>query len=118
MYVVFPVSTRTVIDLQNRAGDQKAPVIKVRLPDGRLYGQSGTLDFVDNSVAGNTDTMTLRGRLPNPVLAKSASGARELIDGELVTVPEPPPVSATDSTLVVGFFLKVAVTVVSADTVI
>jgi membrane fusion protein, multidrug efflux system len=86
MYVVFPVSTRTVIDLQNRAGDQKAPVIKVRLPDGRLYGQSGTLDFVDNSVAGNTDTMTLRGRLPNPVLVKSASGARELIDGEFVTV--------------------------------
>ncbi len=86
MYVVFPVSTRTVIDLQNRAGDQKAPVIKVRLPDGRLYGPSGTLDFVDNSVAGNTDTMTLRGRLPNPVLAKSASGARELIDGEFVTV--------------------------------
>jgi len=86
MYVVFPVSTRTVIDLQNRTGPQKAPVIKVRLPDGRLYASSGTLDFIDNSVAGNTDTMTLRGRLANPVLAASADGARELVDGEFVTV--------------------------------
>jgi membrane fusion protein (multidrug efflux system) len=84
MYVVFPVSTRTVIDLQSRA--VKAPVIKVRLPDGRMYDQSGTLDFIDNSVAGNTDTMTLRGRLPNPKLAKGASDARELLDGEFVTV--------------------------------
>jgi membrane fusion protein (multidrug efflux system) len=84
MYVVFPVSTRTVIDLQSRA--VKAPVIKVRLPDGRMYDQSGTLDFIDNSVAGNTDTMTLRGRLPNPKLVNGASNARELLDGEFVTV--------------------------------
>jgi hypothetical protein len=36
-------------------------------------------------------------------------------DGALVTVPEPPPESATDSILVVGSFLKVAVTLVSAE---
>ena len=39
-------------------------MIKIRLADGRLYGQTGTLDFFDNSVAGNTDTMTLRGDVP------------------------------------------------------
>jgi membrane fusion protein (multidrug efflux system) len=82
MYVVFPVSTRTVIDLQAKA--DKAPNIKVRLPDGRTYGQTGTLDFIDNSVTGNTDTVTLRGRVPNP--KRDGSEARELVDGEFVTV--------------------------------
>ncbi len=87
MYVLFPVATRTVIDLQHRlASRPDALVIKIRLPDGRLYGQTGRLDFIDNAVAGDTDTMTLRGVLPNPRLGKAGSGARELVDGELVTV--------------------------------
>jgi hypothetical protein len=38
-------------------------------------------------------------------------------DGLLATVPEPPPESVTDSILVVGFFLKVAFTLVSAEIV-
>ncbi len=77
MYVVFPVSTRTVIELQQRAGGKAgALVIRVRLPDGTLYDQPGKLDFIDNSVAGNTDTMVLRGIVPNP--------KRLLVDGELV----------------------------------
>ena len=77
MYVVFPVSTRTVIELQQRAGGKAgALAIRVRLPDGTLYDQPGKLDFIDNSVAGNTDTMVLRGAVPNP--------RRLLVDGELV----------------------------------
>ena len=87
MYVVFPVSTRAVIDLQRRRAQKDgAQVIRLRLPDGRLYGQAGRLDFVDNTVAGNTDTMTLRGVIANPVIEGSQTGARELIDNELVTV--------------------------------
>jgi len=77
MYVVFPVSTRTVIELQQRAGGRAdALAIRVRLPDGTLYDQAGKLNFIDNSVAGNTDTMVLRGIVPNP--------RRLLVDGELV----------------------------------
>jgi membrane fusion protein (multidrug efflux system) len=77
MYIVFPVSTRTVIELQQRAGGKAgALVIRVRLPDGSLYDQPGKLDFIDNSVSGNTDTMVLRGIVPNP--------RRRLVDGELV----------------------------------
>src|SRR4029079_3605055 len=77
MYVIFPVSTRTVIELQQRSGGNPgALVIRVRLPDGSLYDQAGKLDFIDNSVTGNTDTMILRGVVPNP--------KRVLIDGELV----------------------------------
>ena len=73
MYVVFPVPTRTVIDLQQKSGGREGVVVRVRLPDGSLYDQTGRLDFIDNSVSGNTDTMVLRGVLPNP--------KRLLVDG-------------------------------------
>jgi membrane fusion protein (multidrug efflux system) len=87
MYVLFPVSTRQVIELQRRSAQKTGVlVIKVRLPDGRLYPHVGKLNFVDNTVAGNTDTMTLRGIIPNPPIDNSPSGGRELIDNELVTV--------------------------------
>jgi membrane fusion protein (multidrug efflux system) len=86
MYVLFPVSTRAVIDLQRRSAKDGALVIRLRLPDGKIYGPTGRLDFVDNTVAGNTDTMTLRGVIPNPVIEGSPNGTRELIDNELVTV--------------------------------
>src|SRR5262249_24301857 len=76
MYVLFPVSTRAVIELQRRSAEKAgALVIRLRLPDGRLYAQTGRLDFVDNTVAANTDTMTLRGVIPNPVIAGASSGA-------------------------------------------
>jgi membrane fusion protein (multidrug efflux system) len=82
MYVLFPVPTRTVMDLQRRAaGRSSALVIRIRLPDGSLYDQTGRLDFVDNSVTGNTDTMILRGAVPNP---RQGAG-RALVDGQLVT---------------------------------
>lgn len=88
MYVVFAVPSRTAIALRQRAVEKPdAAVIKVRLPDGRLYGQTGTFDFIDNTVAGNTDTITLRGTLSNPPLANAKTGTtRELVDGEFVTV--------------------------------
>lgn len=88
MYVVFPVPTRTVIDMRRRQGT--APdirVIRIRLPDGRIYDQAGRLDFVDNTVTGTTDTMILRGMIANPLLHGAGGvGTRELVDGELVTV--------------------------------
>jgi membrane fusion protein, multidrug efflux system len=93
MYVTFPVSVREGLELRDRyatRGGFKAVVIKVRLPDGRLYDQTGQLNFVNNTIAQNTDTITLRGSLPNPRLhdaSPTAGGAvRELTDGEFVTV--------------------------------
>jgi membrane fusion protein (multidrug efflux system) len=89
MYVLFPISTRNVIELRRRStGKSGTVVIKLRLPDGQLYNQVGKLDFVDNTVSANTDTMTLRGVVPNPALpnANATTGTRELVDGELVTV--------------------------------
>ncbi|HUA55133.1 MAG TPA: efflux RND transporter periplasmic adaptor subunit [Candidatus Sulfotelmatobacter sp.] len=92
MYAVFPVPVRTALDLRQRyagANGFDEAVVKVRLPNGRLYERSGKLDFVDNTVAGNTDTITMRGVLPNPAPAEgqaAGEATRELVDGELVTV--------------------------------
>ncbi|HTW29026.1 MAG TPA: efflux RND transporter periplasmic adaptor subunit [Acetobacteraceae bacterium] len=92
MYVVFPVAQREELDLRRRyakRGGFKAIVIKLRLPDGRIYGQEGKLNFVDNTVSPDTDTVILRGTIPNPVkpgTGDSELGDRELEDGEFVTV--------------------------------
>jgi membrane fusion protein (multidrug efflux system) len=88
MYVVFSIPSRTAIALRDRAAENPdAAVIKIRLPGDRLYGQTGTLDFIDNTVATNTDTITLRGAVSNPPISGAkARATRELVDGEFVTV--------------------------------
>ncbi|KJC61964.1 hemolysin D [Bradyrhizobium sp. LTSPM299] len=92
MYVTFPVSVRESLTLRERyvtRGGFKAVVIRIRLTDGRLYDKVGELNFVNNTIAQNTDTITLRGTIPNPALynAPEAGGAvRELTDNEFVTV--------------------------------
>jgi len=92
MYVVFPIAVRTALELRQRYSDKggfNAVQIRIRLPDGRLYGQTGKLDFVDNTVSQSTDTLILRGTIPNPPLSEAKFGntpARELVDGEFVTV--------------------------------
>jgi membrane fusion protein (multidrug efflux system) len=92
MYVLFSIAQRTGLDLRNRyaaKGGFAAVLIKLRLPDGRMYGQEGKLDYVSPIVAENTDTLTLRGQIPNPLLPGMKAGepgSRELGDGEFVTV--------------------------------
>ena len=94
MYVTFPVPVREALVLRDRyatRGGFKAVIIKIRLSDGRLYDQTGQLNFVNNTIAQNTDTITLRGIIPNPILHQLASAGgrstvRELTDNEFVTV--------------------------------
>jgi len=92
MYVLYPVSVRAGLDLRNRyeaKGGFSAVVLKVRLPDGRIYGQTGKLDYVSPTVATNTDTIMVRGVVPNPLLPgvpPNGPAPRELFDGEFVTV--------------------------------
>jgi membrane fusion protein (multidrug efflux system) len=92
MYVLFPVSVRDVLELRNRYADRggfAGVAIKLRLADGTVYGQTGTLDYIDPSVSTGTDTLTLRARVANPLRAgakPSEPGNRELVDGEFVTV--------------------------------
>src|SRR3984885_243910 len=92
MYVTFPVPVREGLALREcyaTRGGFNAVVIKIRLPDGRLYDQTGKLDFVNNTIAQSTDTFLVRGIIPNPTLhdpSTTGGPVRELTDGEFVTV--------------------------------
>jgi membrane fusion protein, multidrug efflux system len=92
MYVVFSISVRTSLELRQRyagKGGFGAVVIRLKLPDGRSYDQTGKLDFVDNTIQTGTDTLTLRGIISNPVLPPGQGNdgrQRELSDNEFVSV--------------------------------
>jgi membrane fusion protein (multidrug efflux system) len=88
MYVLFPISARAALDLRDRYADKggfKAVRVKIRLPEGGIYAQTGQLDYVDPSIATNTDTLMLRARFPNPLGTAEQSSFRVLVDGEFVT---------------------------------
>ena len=91
MYVIFPVAVRTGLDLRDRYAtkgrvqrgrDQAAPAGRTNLRAGRQARLRSP------TVAENTDTITLRGVIPNPCFPACKPGhrSRELIDGEFVTV--------------------------------
>lgn len=92
MYVLFPVPVRQGLELRARyepKGGLSAVVIRLRLPDGRVYDQTGKLNFVDNTVSQSTDTVSVRGAIPNSILpnpSPTGTPVRELTDGEFVTV--------------------------------
>jgi membrane fusion protein, multidrug efflux system len=90
MYVVFPVAVRRVLELREyfaTRGGFGAVKIRLRLPNGQMYNQTGKLDFLDIAVARETDTITLRGVIDNPVIQTIGSNKfHELTDGEFVTV--------------------------------
>ena len=92
MNVLFPMAVRSVIALNKRYADRgglAAVTIRLRLPDGSVYDQQGRIDFTDPSVATSTDTITLRGKIANPVRIAATAGApavRALEDGEFVGV--------------------------------
>jgi membrane fusion protein (multidrug efflux system) len=92
MYVVFPIPTRRALALREEYVDKGgfgALKIRVRLPDGRIYGETGKLDFANNTIAQDTDTLLLRGTIANPVLtSEPVSGVkvRELVADEFITV--------------------------------
>jgi membrane fusion protein (multidrug efflux system) len=92
MYVLFPVSVRTLLDLRERyvpLGGFDAVVVRIKLPNGKRYNQTGKLTFVDNTVQTATDTVTMRATIANPTIMQSENNARpvrELYDSEFVTV--------------------------------
>jgi membrane fusion protein, multidrug efflux system len=89
MYVVFPVAMRRVLELRDRYVDKggfDAVTIRLRLPDGKIYGQQGKLGFVDVEVAKDTDTIVLRGTIDNPIIMAGSIPIRELVNDEFVSV--------------------------------
>jgi membrane fusion protein, multidrug efflux system len=84
IYVLFPVSVRQAEEARAAASGQDARAfaaqleIVLRLPDGREYQHPGAWNYTDPQVDQQTDTVTLRGTVPNP--------ERLLVDGQFVTV--------------------------------
>jgi membrane fusion protein (multidrug efflux system) len=92
MWVLFPVSVREALALRNRYADKggfAGVAVKLRLPDGRVFSQPGSIDYIYPTVAANTDTVTLRAVVPNPLRTGAKlnePGNRDLIDGSFVGV--------------------------------
>jgi membrane fusion protein (multidrug efflux system) len=92
MYVQFPIAMNAEIDLEKRYaehGGTNGVVIRLRLPGGTMYDQTGHIDYVEPSVQATTDTLLVRAKMPNPPLTPVEEGKavdRRLIDGEYVTV--------------------------------
>ena len=92
MYVTFPVAVRLLTDLRNRyagRGGLNAVQVRLKLPDGTPYNQSGKIDYVEPTVSLGTDTILVRAVIANPALSTPEPGRRvdrALIDGAFVTV--------------------------------
>jgi membrane fusion protein (multidrug efflux system) len=86
MYVAFPVSARTLLEVRKRAesagGNPQNLRVKLRLPDGSIYGESGAINFVDVQVSSTTDTVIVRATIPN---TRNSRSERFLIHNQLVT---------------------------------
>lgn len=87
MYVLFPVASRALTELQKRYADKggtNAVVVKLRLPDGSLYERNGKIDYVEPNVSATTDTILLRAEIANSPRTQTVD--RPLVDGAFVTV--------------------------------
>ncbi len=82
MYVTFPVSQRYLLEVQkSREQSQQSRedlVLRIVFSDGSIYPEPAKIDFADIRISESTDTLTIRGVVPNP--------DRQLIDGQFVTV--------------------------------
>jgi membrane fusion protein (multidrug efflux system) len=92
MYVTFALPVVDALKFRQSYASQGGIAgidLLVQLPDGRMYGQTGKIDFINNQISPNTDTLTWRGTIANPPLAGAdgvAGASRELTDGEFITV--------------------------------
>jgi len=90
--IAFPVSLRTGLELRERyegRGGVDAVRVRVRLVSNQIFGEAGRIEFIDNQVNRDTDTLLVRARIANPPINPAANGGetdRRLIDGMFVTV--------------------------------
>lgn len=91
MYVLFPISSRQILEIgeEQRARGNEGLNVRLKLANGEMYNQVGKLDFIDISVAQNTDTIMLRGVIANPPVPTASSKVgtvRTLTNDAFVTV--------------------------------
>jgi membrane fusion protein (multidrug efflux system) len=73
LYVNFTLSVNDLESMRRAKASGSATLadpdkaeIRLVLPDGTEYGETGTLDFSDTSVDPATGTVSVRGQVPNP----------------------------------------------------
>ena len=89
MRVAFAVSQRQARELlarQGQRGGAAALVVRLRFADGTMHPHAGRIDFIDNQVDRNTDTILVRAEVPNPAGTDGAPAERPLVAGQFVTV--------------------------------
>lgn len=82
MYVMFPVSVSQLLAIRAARKQEDGRLTKIeillRLSNGKEYPHPGVWNYTAPQVDQNTDTVNMRGTMPNP--------ERMLIDGQFVTV--------------------------------
>lgn len=92
MRVAFTIPQRTSMELRARYGGRggtAAVVVRIRMVDGTVYPLPGRVDFIDTQIGRDTDSILVRASIPNPIregMQLNDIGARQLIDGQFVTV--------------------------------
>ncbi len=90
VYVVFKISRRDVFELQKLERDKKIfaikdMIVRIDLPDGTVYSHAGKVNFIDFLINPATDSVTVRGILPNPH-SEAAQADHDLIPGQYAPV--------------------------------
>lgn len=92
MRIAFTIPQRTSLELRTRYEERGGPaavVVRIRQVDGSLYPLPGRIDFIDTQIGRDTDSILVRASIPNPIrdgMQRNDIGARQLIDGQFVTV--------------------------------
>lgn len=80
MYVLFSVSERELLTMQNAGvfGTSSELSVSLIMADGSAYRYGGKINFTDVTVGETTDTVKLRAEFPNP--------SKQLVSGQFVSV--------------------------------
>lgn len=80
MYVLFSVSERELLSMQNAGvfGTNSDLSVSLIMADGSAYRYGGKINFTDVTVGETTDTVKLRAVFPNP--------SKQLVSGQFVSV--------------------------------
>jgi membrane fusion protein, multidrug efflux system len=63
--VLFPVTQRELLEAKRDASIGDPPIVRVKLADGSLYKEKGSLDFIDVTVDPKTDGQIIRATFDN-----------------------------------------------------
>ncbi|MFO1160871.1 MAG: efflux RND transporter periplasmic adaptor subunit [Reyranellaceae bacterium] len=91
--VLFPVTQRELLDARRDKAAGDPLIVRLRLADGSIYDEKGTLDFIDVTVDPKTDGQIVRATFPNKDgLLTDGQTVRVIIEAEkpqtVVAVPQ------------------------------